>query len=153
MGTIHFTAAPAKLKNVYGKVASSNKSRFEAYACLFRLSMKGIFDPYILWPFGKNFIFELVALVRTCDSTVNVELDFFWCQLCFCSFLLDKYREQNKFKTGFIFLEYRNIYWKVSDCGNINLIKFHVREDSKAALIHPPYRIDNVELMEVIACL
>jgi hypothetical protein len=33
---------------VYRKVASSNTSRFEANAGLFRLSMKGILDAYVL---------------------------------------------------------------------------------------------------------
>ena len=32
--------------------------------------MKGIFDAYLLWPFGKKFIFELVMRVRTRDFTV-----------------------------------------------------------------------------------
>ena len=45
-------------------------TRYEAHAGLFRLSMKGIFNAYILWPFGKNFIFELVSRVRTRDYTV-----------------------------------------------------------------------------------
>ena len=31
----------------YRKVASSNTSHFEAHAGLFRLLMKGIFDPYV----------------------------------------------------------------------------------------------------------
>ena len=34
----------------YRKVASSNTSRLEAHAGFFRLLMKGIFDPYVLWP-------------------------------------------------------------------------------------------------------
>ena len=34
--------------------------------------MKGIFDAYVLEPFGKNFIFELVTLVRTRDFTVFI---------------------------------------------------------------------------------
>ena len=33
--------------------------------------MKGIFDDYVLWPFGKNIIFELVIRVRTHNFTVN----------------------------------------------------------------------------------
>ena len=33
---------------IYRKVASSSTSRFEAHAGLFRLSMKGIFDAYVL---------------------------------------------------------------------------------------------------------
>ena len=57
----------------YRKVASSNTSRFEAHAGLFRLSMKGILDDYVLLPIGKNFIFELVSHVRTRDYTVIVD--------------------------------------------------------------------------------
>ena len=37
--------------------------------------MKRIFDAYVLWPFGKKFIFELVMCVRTRDFTV-FRLDF-----------------------------------------------------------------------------
>ena len=42
---------------IYRIVASSNPSRIEAHAGLFRLLMKGIFDPYVLWPFDKKLIF------------------------------------------------------------------------------------------------
>ena len=52
------------------KVASSNTSRFEAHTGLFRLSMKGIFDLYVPWPFRKSFIYELVMRIRTRNSTV-----------------------------------------------------------------------------------
>ena len=40
----------------YRKVASSNTSYLEAHADFFRLHMKGIFDPYALWPFDKMLI-------------------------------------------------------------------------------------------------
>ena len=40
----------------YHKVSSSNMSRLEAHADFFRLLMKGIFDPYVLWPFDKKLI-------------------------------------------------------------------------------------------------
>ena len=40
----------------YRKVASSNTSRLEAHAGFFRLVMKEIFDPYVLWPFDKKLI-------------------------------------------------------------------------------------------------
>ena len=40
----------------YRKVASSNTSHLEAHAGFFRLHMKGIFDPYALWPFDKKII-------------------------------------------------------------------------------------------------
>ena len=57
--------------STYCKVASTTSpSQFEAHAGLFRLSMKGILDDYVLLPFGKNFIFELVARVETPNSTV-----------------------------------------------------------------------------------
>ena len=55
----------------YRKVASSILSRSEAHAGLFRLSMKGIFDPYLLRPFDKTFIFELATRVITRNSMVN----------------------------------------------------------------------------------
>ena len=42
----------------YRQVASSNTSRFEAYAGFFKLLMKGILDPYVLLPFDKKLIFE-----------------------------------------------------------------------------------------------
>ena len=41
-------------KMKYRKVASCNTSRLEAHAGLFRLLMKGIFDPYV--PFDKKLI-------------------------------------------------------------------------------------------------
>ena len=55
----------------YRKVASSNTSRLEAHAGFFRLLiMKGIFDPYVLWPFDTKLISRLVMHVRTRDYTV-----------------------------------------------------------------------------------
>ena len=44
------------LVNEYRKVASSNTSRLEAHDGFFRLLMKGIFNPYVLWPFDKKLI-------------------------------------------------------------------------------------------------
>ena len=41
----------------YRIVASSSPSRIEAHAGLFRMLMKGIFDPYVLRPFDKKLIF------------------------------------------------------------------------------------------------
>ena len=32
--------------------------------------MKEIFDPYVLWPFGKKLIYKLVTHVRTRDYVV-----------------------------------------------------------------------------------
>ena len=40
----------------YRKVASSDTSRLEAHAGFFRLLMKGILEPYVLWPFEKKLI-------------------------------------------------------------------------------------------------
>ena len=55
----------------YHKVASSNTSRLEAHTGFFRLLIKGIFDPYVLWPFDKKLISYLVTRVRTRDYTVK----------------------------------------------------------------------------------
>ena len=33
--------------------------------------MKGIFDAYVMWPFGKKFTFESVTRIITRDSTVR----------------------------------------------------------------------------------
>ena len=43
--SLHFFPL-AKLENKYRKVATSNTSRLEAHAGIFRLLMKGIFDPF-----------------------------------------------------------------------------------------------------------
>ena len=61
-------------KLIYHKVVSSNTSHLEAHAGIYGLLMKGIFDAYVLWPFGKKLIFELVMRVNTRDFTV----DKFW---------------------------------------------------------------------------
>ena len=50
---------------------SSNTSRLEAPAGFFRWLMKGIFDPYVLWPFDKKLISLLVTCIRTRDHTVD----------------------------------------------------------------------------------
>ena len=50
-----------EVKIINLKVASTSPSNFEAHAGLFRLPMKGIFDAYVLSPFGKKFIFELFS--------------------------------------------------------------------------------------------
>ena len=49
----------------YRKIASTHKSRLEAHADFFRLLMKGIVNPYVLWPFDKKLISWLVKRVRT----------------------------------------------------------------------------------------
>ena len=46
-------------------------SRFEAHAGFFKLYVKGIFYAYVLVPFGKKIIFELVTHARTCDFMVE----------------------------------------------------------------------------------
>ena len=38
----------------YRKVASSNTSRLEAHAGIYRLLMKGILNAYVLWTFDKK---------------------------------------------------------------------------------------------------
>ena len=47
-----------------------SSSCLEAHAGLFTLSMKGIFDAYVVLHFGKKLIFELQTRVNTCDFTV-----------------------------------------------------------------------------------
>ena len=42
--------------STYHKVSSSNTSRLDAHAGFFRLLMKGIFGPYVLWSFDKKLI-------------------------------------------------------------------------------------------------
>ena len=51
------------IQPIYRKVASSNTSHLEAHAGFFRLLMKGIFNPYVLWPFGKKIDF-LISNMR-----------------------------------------------------------------------------------------
>ena len=53
----------------YPMVANASPSLFEAHVGLFRLFMKGIFGPYIMWPFDKKQIFELVTRIRTLTSS------------------------------------------------------------------------------------
>ena len=63
-------------------------SRLEAHEGFFRLLMKGIFGPYVLWPFDKKLIFLIsntknleekdgqrqllyyVSLIRACDKVL-----------------------------------------------------------------------------------
>ena len=54
---IKFSEGAFTIYFAYRIVASSSPSRIEAHAGLFRLLMKGIFDPYVLWPFDKKLIF------------------------------------------------------------------------------------------------
>ena len=46
-----------QVKQKYYVVMNASPSYFEAHVCLFRLLMKGIFDPYVLWPFDKKLVF------------------------------------------------------------------------------------------------
>ena len=57
-------------KHTYRIVASRSTSRLVTCLGLFRLLMKGIFDPYVLWPFGKKLIFWIVTRVSARDYTV-----------------------------------------------------------------------------------
>ena len=56
--------------NEYRRVAFSNTPRLEPHPGVYRLLMKGIFDAYVLGPFDKKFIFELVTQVRSRDYMV-----------------------------------------------------------------------------------
>ena len=55
-------------------------SCFEADAGISKLLMKGIFDAYVLWPFDKKLILELVTHVSTPNYTVYTQ-DVFYQQL------------------------------------------------------------------------
>ena len=55
----------------YRIVASSNTSRLEAHAGIYKLLMKGSFDAHVLWLFDKKLIFELVTRIITRDFTVS----------------------------------------------------------------------------------
>ena len=59
---------------MYRKVGTSNTSHLEAHIGIYRLLMKGIFDAYVLWPFDKKFVFELVTWVNTHDFTIFVTI-------------------------------------------------------------------------------
>ena len=67
----------------YCKVASSKTSRLKAHAGFFRLFIKGIFHAYVLWPFGKNNISELVMRISTRHSTVDIFHSDFKCPITF----------------------------------------------------------------------
>ena len=62
---------PFAFASIYRIVASTSPSRFEAHAGLFRLSMKGIFDAYVLWTFDQKIFFEFVTRVNTRDFAVS----------------------------------------------------------------------------------
>ena len=55
-GVLELRCKNSAQQNGYRKIASSNTSRLEAHAGIFRLLMKGIFDPYVLLPFDLKLI-------------------------------------------------------------------------------------------------
>ena len=57
-------------KLVYRIVASRSTSRLVTCLSLLRFIMKGIFGPYVLWPFDKKLIFWIVTRVSARDYTV-----------------------------------------------------------------------------------
>ena len=63
-------AKKIRKKGKYHKIASSNTSRLEAQVGFFRMLMKGIFGPYVLWPLDKKLIFWIVTRVSARDYTV-----------------------------------------------------------------------------------
>ena len=61
----------------YRKVVSSNTSRLVTHIGFFRLLMRVICDPYVLWPFNKKLIFWLLMRIRTRDYTVCENFSLF----------------------------------------------------------------------------
>ena len=57
------------------KIKRSNMSCWEAHVGFFRLFMKGIFGPYVLWHFDKKLLFLVVTLISTRDYTVKDEFN------------------------------------------------------------------------------
>ena len=70
---------------MYRIVASRSTSRLVTCLGLFRLLMKGIFGPYVLWPLNKKLIFWIVTRVSARDYTVLCTY-----YLSFCFFILRK---------------------------------------------------------------
>ena len=60
----------------YHKIASSNTSCLEAHVGFFRLLMKGIFGPYVLWPFEKKLFFYIVTALEL--PTIRYAYEMFW---------------------------------------------------------------------------
>ena len=56
--------------NLLWHAASSDTSRLEAHDGFFRLLMKGILGPYVLWPLDKKLILWIVTRVSARDYTV-----------------------------------------------------------------------------------
>ena len=57
---------------MYRIVASRSTSRLVTCLGLFRLLMKEIFGPYVLWPLDKKLIFWIVTRASARDYTVSV---------------------------------------------------------------------------------
>ena len=70
--TLDETDSFFKMKTLhnYRIVASRSTSRLVTCLGLFRLLMKGIFGPYVLWPLDKKLIFWIVTRISACDYTV-----------------------------------------------------------------------------------
>ena len=78
---------PLLNRYTYRKVASSNTSPLEPNAYFFRLLMKGIFDPYVWWPFDKEIYNKIILCVTNTffldfhsiiSSPVNKDLQSPW---------------------------------------------------------------------------
>ena len=70
-------------QDIYPKVGSSNTSRLEGHSGFFRLLMKGIFNPYVLWPFAKNSFSNYRLLHQNRDNSKCWPFyDDFWPFFC-----------------------------------------------------------------------
>ena len=65
------------------KIKRSNMSCWEAHVGFFRLFMKGIFGPYVLWHFDKKLIFWLVTRIRIRDYTIHAFKTSRWLRVIF----------------------------------------------------------------------
>ena len=63
-------------KDIYRIVASRSTSRLVTCLGLFRLLMKGIFGPYVLWPLDKKLIFWIATRVSARDYTVYDDMRY-----------------------------------------------------------------------------
>ena len=72
---LHWIYQSLNGSNVYRIVASASQSRFEAHIGLFRLLIKGIFDP-----FEKKFIFWLLTCISTRNFKVHFQKDQHYCR-------------------------------------------------------------------------
>ena len=62
---------------MYRKVASSNLSCFVKHRGYYGLVMKGIFDVYLPWPFGKKVILYLKDTYNSAAVAINMTFAFF----------------------------------------------------------------------------